>query len=76
MKKKGKGIFHVFVNYTVREYNTYTSATYHFSGKADEEDKLKACGCVCSGLLDHLGIQHDINFMYDPNGNLEELANE
>lgn len=71
MKKK-PGTFHLFVNYHVKkddvDGDVYTVAyeTYHVSGKAEDEEKLKACGCVCSGLLDQLGIEHDIEFVYKP----------
>lgn len=65
-----QGIIHCFINYELKRNDAgkeiTTDTTFHFSGKASEEKQIKNIGCVCSALLDKIGIKHDVNFVYKP----------
>lgn len=71
--KEGKmkqGIFHCFINYELKrkegDKEITTESTFHFSGKASEERQIKGIGCVCSALLDKIGIKHYVEYAYKP----------
>ena len=63
-------IMHCFINIELKRNENgkeiTTDTTFHFSVKASEERLIKDIGAVCSGLLQHLGIKHDVNFCYKP----------
>lgn len=65
-----QGILHCFINYELKRNEDgkeiTTNTTFHFSGKASEERQIRAIGAVCSGLLQQIGINHEVNFCFKP----------
>lgn len=65
-----QGIMHCFINIELKrkegEKEITTETSFHFSGNASKEEQIKTIGAVCSGLLQHIGIKHSVNYCYKP----------
>ena len=63
-------MFHIYVNYR-RFYKTGMRAEciseLHHIEEPDEKTARKV-GCALSGLLQQMDIDHDVNFVYTPDG--------
>ena len=61
-----KGRFYCFITYFIVKGETHITDQFRISGKAEDENIILACGSTCSGLLQKLGIKHDVNFVFKP----------
>ena len=63
-------MFHIYVTYR-RFYKTgerkeLIGEQYHI--EEPDEKTTRKVGCALSGLLKQMSIDHDINFVYEPDG--------
>lgn len=61
-------MFHCYLTYR-RFYKTAEqkkSINEQFHVEAEDEKSIRQLGCALSGLMQQMGIDHDVNFVYKP----------